>query len=519
MRRLLWLLLAVAVLAAGCQVQEKHSQGDGHEGESAQGQEESGHVEGEVTLDAEQEKVAGIEVESASLRTLRLSLDVPGTVNSTAKGRAVVTPPVGGRVVTVKVGLGDRVQQGQGLAVLESAELAQSWSSIAAAEQGRDSASAALREAKSELALAIAKLTAAQASLSRQRQLASAGAFSQAPLQAAQSELNDAQSELLSSQSERASHAEAARRIENLYRDGIASKVELEAARLEAQQDQIRYDRAVARVAAARAALEREKTIASRGLLNAKEIQTAEAEVKASQLEADRARIRVTSAEASLANAHRAVANARSVYRSASEGSRASVGRMDLTAPISGTVTHVDVTKGQAVDRTQVLMEIENLSSVWVTANVPERDAAKVRKGASVRVTASAIQGQAFTGVVQTVGERVDPKTRTVPVQCLVTGVSGVLKPEMFTTVHLEYGQGETALAIPKSAILSDRENTYVFVKDDHGYRKAVVQLGSRSGAYIGIKSGLEVGDLVVVKGGFVLDSELKKDELKGHEH
>jgi cobalt-zinc-cadmium efflux system membrane fusion protein len=179
----------------------------------------------------------------------------------------------------------------------------------------------------------------------------------------------------------------------------------------------------------------------------------------------------------------------------------------------------LDVTKGQAVDRTQVLMEVENLSSVWVTANVPEQDAVKVRTGASVRVTVAALQGREFEGVVQVVGNRVDPKTRAIPVQCLVTGVSGELKPDMFATVHLNYGAGARAIAVPRTSIVTEEGKSFVFVKHDDGYVKTAVELGTRSDGHIEVVSGLKVGDIVVVKGGFVLASEQKKDELKGHEH
>ncbi|MBX7131037.1 MAG: efflux RND transporter periplasmic adaptor subunit [Fimbriimonadaceae bacterium] len=521
MNKFAYLLIAVLLLTAGCSKQEPHSEADGHghEAEASKGQSEESHVEGEVKLDGEQEKLAGIEVETVQLRTVQASLDVPGVINSTTKGRAVVTPPVAGRVVSITVALGDKVRQGQTLAIIESAELAQSWASIADAERNRDAASATLRETKSEVDLALSKLAAAKSNLTRQRELAKAGAFSQAPLQQAQSELNDAQSELLSVQKEQASHAEVVRRLENLYRDGIVSKSELEAARLELQQDQIRLDRASARIANAKATYDREKNIASRGLLNAKELQTAEAEVRSAQLEVDRSRIRVRSAEAAVANANREIANARSVYRSSSAGGSASVGRVALTAPIAGTLTHLDVTKGQAVDRTQVLMEVENLSSVWVTANVPEQDAVKVRTGASVRVTVAALQGREFGGVVQVVGNRVDPKTRAIPVQCLVTGVSGELKPDMFATVHLNYGAGEQAIAVPRTSIVTEEGKSFVFVKHDDGYMKTAVELGTRSDGHIEVVSGLKVGDIVVVKGGFVLASEQKKDELKGHEH
>jgi len=508
------------LLVIGCSAETPHSAKDEH-GHDAGAEQSTEHSEesGVVTLTPEQETLAGIQVESVSYRYLQPVLAVPGVVRSTTQGRAVVTPPVAGRVERIQVTLGERVRQGQPLAVIESAELALTWSGIADAQRQRDAAIASLQEARSEVALAAAKLMSARTNLTRQQELVKAGAFSQAPLQQAQSELNDAQSELLAIQKEQVSHAELVRRLENLYKDGLVSRSELEAARLELQQDVIRLDRAQARVAAARTTFERERTIASRGLLNAKELQTAEADVRSTTLEVERAKLRVRSLEAAVANATRAISNARSVYKSSTGGGSASVGRIVLRAPISGVVTHLDVTKGQAVDRSQVLMEVENLAAVWVTAQVPEREVSKLQKGSAVSIRVPSLPDEMFRGIVHVVGNRVDPKTRAVPAQCLVTSAKGLLKPEMFGTVSISYGKGTNTLAIPAEAILEDGDQKFVFLREGNAYHKTPIQTGEKSGELIAVLEGVKEGDPLVIKGMFTLNSELKKDELKGHDH
>lgn len=480
--------------------------------------EEAGHVEGQVKLSKEAQAIAGVRTVRVQSKEVQDSLEVPGTVTSTDRGKAVVTPPVEGRVISISARLGDSVRQGQTLAIIESPELSQAWSSIAEAIRIRDAATSELRQARSEVELAVAKLNAAKTNLKRQRDLASAGAFSQAPVQQAQNELNEAQSELLSTQKEQASHAEQLRRLENLYRDGIVSKSELEAARLELQQDQIRLDKAKAKLEIAKSSYEREKRIASQGLLNAKELQGAEAEVKSSGLELDRARIRVKASESALASANRGISNARSVYRANSGSGGASVGRVDLVAPISGTITHFAVTRGQAVERTQVLLELEDLNAVWVTANIPERELSRVSKGATATVTVASLPGTPFIAEVRIVGSRVDPKTRSIPVHCLVLNANGRLKPEMFANVRIGVGVKVRALIVPKSAVLTEDRKTFVYVKDGEGFDKHEVKLGLEDGDTVAILSGIKEGDEIAAEGAFVLSSEQKKDELKGHE-
>jgi len=490
---------------------------DAHTDEHAY--EEVGHEEGKVHLTEEAQKLAGIETVAVGFAPIQESLRVPGTVTSTETGRAVVTPPVAGRVTEITARLGQVVTAGQALAIVESPELAQSWSSIADATRLRDAARSDLEQAKSEVKLAVAKVAAARGNLKRQQELAQAGAFSQAPLQLAQNELNDAQSELLSIQREQASHAEQVRRLENLYRDGIVSKSELEAARLELQQDQIRLDRAKAKIENVRAAYDREKNIASRGLLNARELQSADAEVKSSTLELDRARIRVRAAESALENANRSIDTARQVYQSNRGSGPSRVGRVQLVAPISGTVTHLAVTKGQAVDRTQALLEIENLNTVWVTASVPEADSGKVKTGAKVRVTVASELGQDFVGIVQLIGSRVDPKSRSVVVQCLIPGAGGRLRPNTFATVYLSVGTRRRELVIPASSVIAEGGKSFVFLKEGDQFTKTEVGLGERDADQVSVQTGVKAGDIVASKGAFVLASEEKKGELKGHDH
>ncbi len=468
----------------------------------------------ELSLDAQRN--GGIETQPAGTQMMQETIKVTGTVSSTGKGRALVTPPVGGRIVAIQAQLGERVRQGQTLAVIESSELATAWASIAEARRSRDVAASELEQARSESELEASKLSAASVSLKRQSALAKAGAFSQAPLQQAQSELNDSQSGLLSSQKDASFKGEQLRRMENLFKDGLVSKVDLETARLELQQADIAVDKATAKVEIAKSTFVREKSISSQGLLNAREIQAASAEVRSAELEMKRGGIRIRSAQAALASAEHAVSNAQTTYRTFSGGGASSAGRANLVAPIAGTLTTVNVTRGQAVDRTQPVMEIEDLSAVWVTASVAEKDISKLRVGDSCTVTTPSRPGREFRGTVQVMGSDLDAKTRTLPIQCLMSGVNGALNPQMFATVLLRFGPSSSAVIVPKTAVVNDGAEAFVFIKSGQKFEKRGVKTGRSDGANLEIRSGLKAGEQVAAKGAFVLTSESKKDELKG---
>jgi Cu(I)/Ag(I) efflux system membrane fusion protein len=191
---------------------------------------------------------------------------------------------------------------------------------------------------------------------------------------------------------------------------------------------------------------------------------------------------------------------------------------VEILAPIDGVVTHIDVTIGQAVDRTQELMDIENLDSIWVTASVQEADAAKVAAGNLCRVSTST--GEIFKGVIQLISGRIDPETRTMPVQCLITGAAGQLKPNMFADVEIAYGEASDMLAVPSSALIVEKSGHHaLFTKDDHGFEPRDVEVGLSAGGYTQILEGLEEGDTVVTAGVLSLKAEQDKSGLAGHAH
>ncbi len=510
-------LVILALVLSGCGSKEpspaaeaEHSSPDKHASES--------HAD--VVLSDEAAKIAGIEVEPARQESLQSELKVPGVITQTAQGKALVTPPVEGKVIRLLATVGDSVRQGQPLAVIESADLAEAMSGITDAERSFKAAESEVKQAQSELSLSQGRLRTAKTFLQRQQELAKAGAFSQPSVQQAEKDLNEAESELESAQREEAVHRTQLERAERLFKIELISKTELEQARLELENDTIRQEKAKRQIAIAKSTFEREKLIAQRGILTAKEIQSAEADVRSANLEIEKGKIALQGARDALAGAARGTAGARARYAAiAGRGNTASGSTLTLVAPISGVIAERKVNTGQALERTTELFQIDNLQAVWVTANVPERQVSQVRLGAQVSLATTGYKGRTFTGVVQVVGTRLDPHSRTMPVQCLVQNPGGLLRPDMFAQVNLGTGTRSTTITVAKSSIFTEGDKSYVYVAEGSGiYSKHQIQLGREQGSRVEIVSGIEPGAKVVAKGVFVLSSQAKKDELKGHE-
>lgn len=504
MRRFLALGL---LLLAGCAPQEMPAAAEKPHEE---------HAEEGVELTPEQVRIAEIETAPVALRSIQEELTVPGTVQPMTDAVAMVTPPVAGRVVRLMATVGDTVRKGQPLAVIHSAELAQGTGAIADAETAALAAEATVRQAASQVSLAQSRLRNAEQTLARQRQLAGEGVFSQPSLQAAQNELSEAQTEHASARSDVAARRNVLDRAERLFTQGLVAGAEVDQARTDLQQAQIRQERAEQRRVLAERTLQREERVGHAGLANAREIQSAEAEVRTARLEVERERIALRAAEASRTGARRAVQSARTNAIALRGGGPGGGSEVTLTAPISGVVTERNASLGQAVERSSDLFDIQNLERVFVTANVPEREIARVRVGANVRVTTDAVPGQAFAGEVRVIGSRLDSKTRSLPVQVLVQNPNGRLRPEGFAKVALGTGISRRVLSVPRSAIPG--EENAVFVAEGDHYERREVALGKSAGGFVEVLSGLKEGEPVVVKGVFTLMSQRQKGELKGHE-
>lgn len=484
------------------------------------GEEHGGESHTDIVLTPDAAKTAGIEIVTVSKASLQAEIKVPGVVASTAKGRALVTPPIDGKVSKLLATVGDVVRKGQILAIIESAGLATGVSAITEAERSLLTAEADLKRSNAELNLAKGRLRTAKANFERQRELAKSGAFSQPSVQEAERNLNEAESELQAVQADEAVHSTQLDRAERLFKQELISKSDLEMARLALAQDRVRHAKADRSLQIAKSTLDREKLIASKGLLTAREVQGAESEVRAANLEVEREKISASAAQSAVVGAKRAYQNAKANYAAlAGTGNHASGSSVSVVASMDGVIAHREVSVGQAVERTTELFEIDNLTSVWVTASVPEEQISKVHRGTPVQVRTAAYPDRVFVGAVEVVGTRLDPKTRSMPVQCAISNADGALKPDMFTEVRISYGSRSDALVVPSSAVLQDGDESIVYIAEDGGkFEKVVVSIGRVQGNSIEVLTGLETGQKIVVKGGFVLKSQAQKDELKGHE-
>jgi cobalt-zinc-cadmium efflux system membrane fusion protein len=182
--------------------------------------------------------------------------------------------------------------------------------------------------------------------------------------------------------------------------------------------------------------------------------------------------------------------------------------RVTYRAPFNGIVVHRDIALGDTVDPGKHLMEVVDLSEVYAEGFVFEGQLAEVREGQAARVAVEAFPGEVFEGRVELVSGALDPETGALRVWVKLTNPEMRLRPNMRATLHIATGAGESAVAVPRSAVLGDSGHYFVFVQSDTDEltfaRKSVV-LGTRDDRFVEIIEGVLSGDRVVTVGAYQL--------------
>jgi len=192
--------------------------------------------------------------------------------------------------------------------------------------------------------------------------------------------------------------------------------------------------------------------------------------------------------------------------------------RFTLTAPISGIVTELTAREGMTVTMGSPLFRINGLSKVWVNAEVPESLEQDVHAGDSVKARTAAVPGEVFEGTISAVLPSVNLATRTLTARVSLPNPKLQLLPGMFMTVQFAPGAASDVLMVPSEAVIETGTRRVVMVSEGDGrFRPVNVETGAQSGGQTEIRSGLTLGQKVVVSGQFLIDSEasLKATEAR----
>ncbi len=200
--------------------------------------------------------------------------------------------------------------------------------------------------------------------------------------------------------------------------------------------------------------------------------------------------------------------NARQI--SAVEKDRAAQERIGIYAHESGIVSALHVRHGMFIQPSSEVMAIGSIDTVWVIAEVFERQAAWLALGEAVTMTVDSYPGQQWQARVDYIYPVLNAQSRTIQVRIRVDNKDQRLKPNMFANVLIHSRPSEAAvLSVPRSAlIVSGRSQRVVKSLGGGRYQSVRVKAGREAAERVEILQGLSADDVVVVAGQFLIDSE-----------
>lgn len=198
--------------------------------------------------------------------------------------------------------------------------------------------------------------------------------------------------------------------------------------------------------------------------------------------------------------------------------------QVKIYAKQGGIISQLNVREGKYIKPTNDLMTIEDLSSIWIIAEVFEKQAGWVKEGQPAVATLPYVSAKTWQGNVNYVYPELDQKTHTLRVRLIFPNPDLTIKPKMYANIKIASQTMEHALVIPRSALIRTGEGDRVILALGEGRFKAQpVKVGIESGNYYQVLSGLKENDLVVISAQFLIDSEsnLKAglSRIESHEH
>jgi len=176
-------------------------------------------------------------------------------------------------------------------------------------------------------------------------------------------------------------------------------------------------------------------------------------------------------------------------------------------SPASGTIMSFETHEGEYVAEGGTILRLSDLSSLWVQAQVYTSQLSDIDAKGTAIVKIPEL-GKEINGRIELVNPEINPDTRINLIRIAIQNKDNQLKPGMNAYVYLTKGKSE-GLTLPVNAILRNGHNNLIWLETGHNtFRSVVVKTGREDGDRVEILSGLQPGDIVVVNGAYLINSE-----------
>ena len=420
-----------------------------------------------------------VQVTAVTRGTLEKMLPATGVLQPLPGREATVMPPVAGVLSAILVRYGQTVTRGQVVAQLSTQPL------IGQLQQAQAAIGQNQVQVQQAQANAIQQTAQTQASILQ----------AQATLKNAEAALAGAKATLIGSDAAVRNAQENLTREQTLFAEGLVPQKDVEASQL------------ALRTAAAQQAAQQQTVAGQRQTVAGQ--QAAVSAARAAALQDVVKRQDVLIARQQLRNSEGALTTARSQKA-----------LYTLHSPLSGQVSSVGVAAGETVDTTAKVAVIANLNQLQLLISLPGDVVASVRRGQALTFTVSSVPKRIFQTTISSIAPRVDAATGTIPAFAVVANPTHLLKDDTTARVQIVIERHTNVLIVPRAAILSDPDTgkpSVVTVGTDGIAHVVPVEVGLSSGDRVEIRTGVKIGDQVVVTNQYGLPDGTKVQVTHGN--
>src|SRR3984893_7755307 len=187
-----------------------------------------------------------------------------------------------------------------------------------------------------------------------------------------------------------------------------------------------------------------------------------------------------------------------------------------ILAPGSGYILDKKVTPGTTVQPSTDTFLIGELSQVWMLASVRQENLAGLRVGQSATVTLPGVPDDRLEGKITNLGQELEQTTRAMKVRIVLNNPKMKLKPEMLANAEIPVGKSKPTLLVPSDAIQQIDGQDVIFVRTAADrFASRPVRVGETSEGMTPVFEGLKTGEQIVVRGSFILKSQLLKSSME----
>ncbi|MCY6485236.1 efflux RND transporter periplasmic adaptor subunit [Clostridium aestuarii] len=301
------------------------------------------------------------------------------------------------------------------------------------------------------------------------------------------------------------------------------SEIGLDSAKASYEASKANYDLNYEKIQNAKLNLERNKKLYEEGIISKAQYEQAELAASDSSLDALKAQLSqaqqgLKQAESSMANAQIGIKQAQAGYDQAQVGHNQAVqalNDMTVTSPIQGIVASINIEKGEIASSAQPAVTIVNMDKVYLEVNVTEKLINKLQKGSEVKLEIPSAGESEFIGKIYTVSPSADSRTNLYTIKVEITNKDHKIKPGMFAKVQFNADAKKDVLLIKSEAVTVNNEKKVIYVINNGKAEEKEVEVGLDNGQYVEIKSGIQAGDVIIVKGQNYVENNSKIKVIK----